>query len=106
MDTRKGQLGGVNAQSKFKLEKQCIPTPANKKKKKGNKMTLVQTTHQLGNKRRGAKPQGGSESEPSCSTKTKVEEPRAMTFLLEPMCSHLPSLQTKKTKGDQNNFGT
>jgi hypothetical protein len=56
MDTKKGQLGGINAHSKFKLEKQCVLTLANKKKKKGNKMTLVHTTHQLGNKRRGAKP--------------------------------------------------
>jgi hypothetical protein len=65
MDKTKAQLGGVNAHSKFKLEKKHIFTLANKKKEKGNKMTLVQTTHQLGNKRRGAKPQGGYESEPS-----------------------------------------
>jgi hypothetical protein len=45
-------------------------------------MTLVQTTHQLGNKRRGAKPQGGYESEPSWPTKTELEELKAMMFLL------------------------
>jgi hypothetical protein len=95
MDTTKAQLGGVNVHSKFKLEKQHVPTLAKKKEKNGNKMTLVHTTHQLRNKRRGTKPQGGNESEPSCSTKTKLEEPKAlMVFLLYPMCSHLPSLQT------------
>jgi hypothetical protein len=56
VDTTKAQLGGVNAHSKFKLEKQRVPTLANKKKEKSNKTTLVHTTHQLGNKRRGAKP--------------------------------------------------
>jgi hypothetical protein len=81
MDTRQAQLGEVNVHSKFKFDKQQVPTLANKKKEKGNKTTLVHTTHQLGNKRRGAKPQGGNESEPSCSTKTKLEEPKAMVFL-------------------------
>jgi hypothetical protein len=37
MNTRKTQLGGINVHSKFKLEKQQVPTPANKKKEKGNK---------------------------------------------------------------------
>jgi len=82
MNTRKTQLGGINVHSKFKLEKQQVPTPANKKKEKGNKTALVHTTHQLGNKRRGAKPQGGNESEPSSSTKTELGEPKAMVFLL------------------------
>jgi hypothetical protein len=82
MDITKTQLRGVNVHSKFKLEKQRVPTLANKKKEKGNKTTLVHTTHQLGNKRRGAKPQGGNESEPSCSTKTDLEELKAMVFLL------------------------
>jgi hypothetical protein len=44
-----------NAHLKLALEKQHVPTLANKKEEKGNKMTLVHTTHQQG-KKRGSKP--------------------------------------------------
>jgi hypothetical protein len=40
-----------NAHLKLKLEKQHVPTLANKKEEKGNKMTLVHTTHQQRKKR-------------------------------------------------------
>jgi hypothetical protein len=40
-----------NAHLNLELEKQHVPTLANKKEAKGNKMTLVHTTHQQGKKK-------------------------------------------------------
>ncbi len=72
-----------NAHLKLKLEKQHVPTLANKKEEKGNKMTLVHTTHQQRKKKGGANHEGGPRVNPLAHLK-----PSLKTFDVIPICTY------------------